>query len=206
MLIALAGCTRAEVAWLENTPLAFVVPEGAPPATDTETADSDFSAGEPDFLASTDGSASAEERKEAAAEPRPGSQVAKAVPAPRARPATPRPEGGGEASVDRELRPAIAHPPTRQTPGRHLPSPSSLVGLDEKEVVRMLGQPERVQSKPPATVWSYTADDCELDVFFYLDLASERFRVLAYEVNAVRGSQEMKKVCLGRIQSARRAN
>lgn len=85
--------------------------------------------------------------------------------------------------------------------------PKTLVGLDEREVMRVLGQPEHVRSKPPATVWAYKQKNCTLEVFFYLDISTERFRVLAYEVESGRGTKETKKVCLGRIiQSALRTN
>lgn len=191
LMTLLAGCSGVDFPWTEG--------QAAPaaPAAANATADSGFAAMEP-LPASP---ARQGDRQETGAGRPPAAAVAKAVPTPpRARPAQP-PQGDA-----RTLRPATAHPPTEPTPTRAASLPGNLVGLDERAVVRLLGQPESVRSKPPATVWSYTAADCELEVFFYLDLASERFRVLAYEVYARRGSREMKKVCLGRIQSARRTN
>ena len=179
--LALSACTSTQVAWLEDSPLSFMA--------STLTV-SDGVADSVDY--------SDEQSPEDALGPDP--QLAKAAPAPRARPSAPASRNG------RDIRPAIAHPSTTPTPGRNRLNPNKLVGLDEREVIRLLGQPERVRSKPPATVWSYTVKKCTLDVFFYLDLASERFRVLAYEVNSTRGSEEMKRVCLGRIQSALRTN
>ena len=105
-----------------------------------------------------------------------------------------------------DLKPAIGHPYLPGEPSPNKNDPSRLVGMDESGVVKLLGQPQKVRSKPPGTIWSYSANGCSLDVFFYLDIASERFRVLAYEVSSTQESQETKKVCLGRIQSAFRTN
>lgn len=183
-IVALSACSNREVAWLEDTPFSFmtsalVVSESSEDGTTA---------------------LSGEQSPEDALASGSNKQISKAAPAPRARPAARATKAG------RDIRPAIAHPSATPTPGRNRLNPNKLVGLDEREVIRLLGQPERVRSKPPATVWSYTVDKCTLDVSFYLDLASERFRVLAYEVNSARNSEEMKKVCLGRIQSALRTN
>ena len=186
--LALSACSNREVAWLEDTPFSFMTPA----LTVADEARSE----EPDTNIVLVGEQSPEDVLPAQ------EQLAKAVPRPRAKPAAP----ASTAKAGRGIRPAISHPSTAPTPGRNRLNPNKLVGLDEREVIRLLGQPERVRSKPPATVWSYTVDKCTLDVSFYLDLASERFRVLAYEVNSPRGSEEMKKVCLGRIQSALRTN
>lgn len=62
--------------------------------------------------------------------------------------------------------------------------PAELVGLDEQQVIAYLGDASSTREVPPATVWEYRVEDCRLDLFFYMDLADQRFRTLAYEIKA----------------------
>lgn len=91
----------------------------------------------------------------------------------------------------------------RQRSVERLPrlDPKRLVGLDENELRRMLGDPEAVRDAPPARVWNYRADNCSLDVFLYLDLASHNFRALTYDVRTTTKSrrEDAIEVCVGRI-------
>lgn len=124
-----------------------------------------------------------------------------AVPVPRARPST----------KPRSSRPSqrnAAAPEGDAAPSAETSSvdPGKLIGLNEYEVVKLIGRPELIRNEPPATVWSYSTENCWLDISFYLDLASDRLRVLTYQVVSSRGSEETKKVCLGRIQSAFRTD
>ncbi len=99
-------------------------------------------------------------------------------------------------------RPAAALPPLPPPPPRRVlswgpiplpqkkPSPPSqtavqapppdLVGLDEQAATRLLGPADQEIERPPAVVWRYKADSCELDLYFYLDVESGRMRTLRY--------------------------
>lgn len=60
-----------------------------------------------------------------------------------------------------------------------------LTGLGEREVENLLGRPNAVSKHPPATVWHYIHGPCALQLSFYIDLATRRRQVLAYETAAV---------------------
>jgi hypothetical protein len=68
----------------------------------------------------------------------------------------------------------------------------------------MIGQPRLVRNDPPAMVWTYGANDCKMDLFFYLDLKSQDFRALAYNFEPNTPSDDGKKACLAKIQEANR--
>jgi hypothetical protein len=60
------------------------------------------------------------------------------------------------------------------------PRASELIGLDQPSVTRLLGATTEQFEQPPAVVWRYKNAICELDLFFYLDLSSNRMRTLHY--------------------------
>jgi hypothetical protein len=68
------------------------------------------------------------------------------------------------------LGPAAAAPPQVQ----------ELIGLDQPSAIRLLGTAAERREEPPATIWRYKTANCELDLFFYLDLRSDRMRTLRY--------------------------
>lgn len=187
--VLIAGsCAGSDYTWMDDTPLSVL---RETPDSDTANRGIDTENGRSDKAGSSG------RRK--------GSRSARPVPRPRTKPPPPPPKNAPAISQEAALPPAGKERPEAVTPDGYV-DPRKLVGLDEREVMQVLGQPEHVRTKPPATVWSYKRKKCTLEVFFYLDLSTERFRVLAYEVDSVRGTTEMKKVCLGRIQSAFRAN
>jgi len=61
-------------------------------------------------------------------------------------------------------------------------APERLVGKTEDDIRRLIGEPVNVREEPPAVVWSYSSAGCGLSVFFYMDLASQTFRALTYEL------------------------
>lgn len=79
-----------------------------------------------------------------------------------------------------------------------------LTGLDENEMVAMLGQPQQRADSPPAVLWRYASRDCELDVYFYLDLQSRDMRILHYEVKETDGSDRSQQDCYAELVAARR--
>ena len=66
--------------------------------------------------------------------------------------------------------PAAAAPGQAQEP----------IGLDQAAATRLFGPAVERREEPPATIWHYKTANCELDLFFYLDLRSGRMRTLHY--------------------------
>jgi hypothetical protein len=58
------------------------------------------------------------------------------------------------------------------------PGPEILRGMRPEEVSRVLGDPWQRAEAAPATVWRYVTRECQLDLYFYLDLQSRVTRVL----------------------------
>jgi hypothetical protein len=62
--------------------------------------------------------------------------------------------------------------------------PSRLVGLDPDQLAALLGSPAGVRDEPPATVWSYRSDLCQLDVFLFMSVETKALKALAYDLKA----------------------
>lgn len=77
------------------------------------------------------------------------------------------------------LPPAPATVPPTEEPAKSF---DRLHGLDEAETIALLGQPKERAEAPPAVLWRYASRDCDLDLYFYLDLQSRQKRILHYEV------------------------
>ena len=60
------------------------------------------------------------------------------------------------------------------------PQVQDLLGLDQPGATRLFGTAVERSEEPPATIWHYKTANCELDLFFYLDLRSGRMRTLHY--------------------------
>jgi type IV secretory pathway VirB10-like protein len=76
--------------------------------------------------------------------------------------------------------PAVPPPPTPAPPGAF----DRLNGLDPVSTVALLGEPRQRAEAPPATIWRYSTRDCELDVYFYLDLRTNQLHALHYELRS----------------------
>lgn len=123
-----------------------------------------------------------------------------------AAPTTVAPASGGPVEMAL-LPPSLdVASPSSPPPAPSLPrvTPEMLVGLSETETERLLGQPARVRREPPSTVWNYAAGPCSLDVYFYFDLSTSRFRSLAYEMKTGGRSEDAEQHCLGSIQALQR--
>jgi hypothetical protein len=113
------------------------------------------------------------------------------------------PDTGVEVSA--KVKPAAAmpapfSPPDASATGPAAPQTSELIGLDQPGVTRLLGATAEQFEKPPAMVWRYKNANCELDLFFYLDLGSNRMRTLHY---AVKGNDPAKRQdCLASLRVA----
>jgi hypothetical protein len=82
---------------------------------------------------------------------------------------------GGAGSRDATTSPPSSLPPEAADPER-------LIGMSQGEAASLLGEPTQRAEAAPATVWRYAGPQCELDLYFYLDLQSQVLRVLHYEV------------------------
>jgi hypothetical protein len=87
------------------------------------------------------------------------------------------PEPGGPAPEDQAM--AMAAPPAAALPDYPTRS-QALIGLDQKTAAKLFGAAEETSETPPATVWHWRSETCELDLYFYLDLRSGRMRSLHY--------------------------
>jgi hypothetical protein len=101
--------------------------------------------------------------------------------------------------------PASAAPLSTYAPATSsAPHPSKgLVGLDQPEVTRVLGAATEQFEQPPAMVWRYKNANCELDLFFYLDLHSNRMRTLHYAVKGNGDDPARRRDCVESLRVAR---
>jgi hypothetical protein len=99
--------------------------------------------------------------------------------------------------------PASASPPgevAKSTPAP-LPEakpepPGRLVGMSPDEARALLGAPADQRSDPPAVVWTWRNNRCQLELFFYMDVSDRNLRALTYEVTG--GGQRL-STCLGEL-------
>jgi hypothetical protein len=127
-------------------------------------------------------------------------QTASPAPPTEAPPARPpdQPKLPAEKPVRRQ-----ASLPADDKPETRLPvlAPEMLVGLDRGQIALLLGAPAAVREQPPATVWSYRAKDCALNVFFYPDLQTREVRALAYDVRAESEAEQAKNACFAALRA-----
>ena len=87
--------------------------------------------------------------------------------------------------------------------------PDIIIGLAQFEVENMIGKPDSVREEPPATVWVYNAPQCTLDIYFYLDVKSNKLTALSYHSDITGQSGEpgeggdklAARSCLGQLQT-----
>lgn len=82
--------------------------------------------------------------------------------------------------------------------------PRTLVGLDKMAIEQMLGAPQHITLAQPATVWAWEQDGCRMRLFFYPDLAAQKFRALTYEISAEQPDKNamLIETCASRIKWA----
>ncbi|HJU20189.1 MAG TPA: hypothetical protein VJ770_27360 [Stellaceae bacterium] len=78
-----------------------------------------------------------------------------------------------------------------------------MIGLDQRKAARLFGKGAEKTAQPPAAVWRYKTANCELDLFFYLDLRSGQMRTLHYAFKGDVGDAEKRQDCLRAIVAAR---
>lgn len=97
----------------------------------------------------------------------------------------------------------VPRPGEKPEPPPHIPPPRDLVGLEERDAVRLFGTAAERSEEAPATVWRYKIDNCELDLYFYLDLKSGRMRALRYAFGGDATDPTSQQDCLRAIAEAR---
>lgn len=102
---------------------------------------------------------------------------------------------------------AMAAPSPRPKPPAppSLPAfdPATLIGLEQAEVITALGEPKEREENAPARVWRYTALDCEVKLFFYLDLKDEQFHLLSFETSKQNGGSDAAQRCFDQVREGR---
>ncbi|HLI12294.1 MAG TPA: hypothetical protein VKY65_11905 [Alphaproteobacteria bacterium] len=102
---------------------------------------------------------------------------------PPAPPVSPEADTGVKVQREASLPPPVPSPPPKEKGKPPQPiDPAKLVGLSEDEMRQLIGSPLTVRDEPPAVVWGYGSSGCGLEVFFYMDLASQTFRALTYDL------------------------
>jgi hypothetical protein len=84
----------------------------------------------------------------------------------------------------RKPPPPPLQPPGGQSTESQPVDPEHLIGLDQRDAESWLGTPSQRTDAPPGTIWRYLSKDCEVDVYFYLDLQKGVMRALTYEVRS----------------------
>lgn len=84
--------------------------------------------------------------------------------------------------------------------------PDVIVGLAQVEVENMIGKPDSVRDEPPAIVWVYKAEQCSLDIYFYLDVKSNKLTALSYHAEPPgqpgdAGDKLAARSCLGQLRT-----
>jgi hypothetical protein len=80
--------------------------------------------------------------------------------------------------------------------------PHRLIGLNYDEAASIAGKPADTRDEPPASVWRYRVEECFVDVYFYMDMGTQQFRALAYEVKPSKTSAEVRKACAEMARAA----
>ncbi|MDW3207319.1 MAG: hypothetical protein R8L07_17405 [Alphaproteobacteria bacterium] len=90
------------------------------------------------------------------------------------------PEPGKEAEVDKAAS-------------------SAIIGESEQGIESMFGPPHDILPKFPGHIWKYVSDVCDVEIFFYLDIASDTYRVLTLDVTPETESEN----CYGSLANAK---
>ena len=80
-------------------------------------------------------------------------------------------------------------------------STETIIGLSEREITDLFGQPAQVREEPPATVWRFAAGGCELELYLFMDMATEAFRALSYELIRDGLPAKVEDTCLAQLRS-----
>jgi hypothetical protein len=62
--------------------------------------------------------------------------------------------------------------------------PKRLIGLDQSQTAQWLGEPDQRIDGSPAIIWRYLTRNCQVEVYFYLDLQGRQWKALHFEVTS----------------------
>ena len=131
---------------------------------------------------------------------------------PQMKPAASLPPGSGDAQPSATVTPTNSAAADNGTasnqvaavqPSAPITGPAGLIGLDQPSVERHLGIPVIKRESPPAEIWVYDGAECVLNLYFYLNLESQAFETLRYEVVGMGGERPSDRACYDNIVSAR---
>jgi hypothetical protein len=80
-----------------------------------------------------------------------------------------------------------------------------VVGLTEEETVTLLGEPAWRTWQPPSRVLRYAAQDCAVDIYFYLDVEKDMFQALQMRAPDAKRDDAALKNCLGKVRDEQRS-
>jgi hypothetical protein len=78
-------------------------------------------------------------------------------------------------------------------------TPETLVRLDEQAMRRLLGEPTWTEDQPPVRYWQYATRSCVLRVFFFLEMDTQRFRALSYELKSTDDAPHVDEQCFDQL-------
>ncbi len=133
------------------------------------------------------------------------------VPRPARKPTAPSPIGadsatsgaGAVAMAEPKSATAAPAPENATSPAPAAPQTSELIGLDQSAATRLFGPASERSEEPPATIWRYKNANCELDLFFYLDLRSGQMRTLHFALKNDAADTARGQDCLRSLVAAR---
>jgi hypothetical protein len=82
--------------------------------------------------------------------------------------------------------------------------PDRVIGMNEADTQQWLGEPTERKDAPPATIWRYASRDCEVEIYFYLDLQQRIMRALHYEVRGTDSGEQRPERCFQQLVSEHR--
>lgn len=107
------------------------------------------------------------------------------------------------APKPRHARPGTPNEAAPKGPAPRI-APADLIGSDFAEVLRLIRQPDTVQTNALAIVWTYSEPVCKLQLYFYPDIETTTFHVLKYDLkDAAGGRLENAGLCMQRILVAK---
>lgn len=121
----------------------------------------------------------------------------------------PSPETAPVETAPVETAATEARPPQTaptETASVEAANPDRLIGLDQAQTKALLGEPKVRTELSPATIWRYVGQNCELEVYFYLDLQSRVMRALQYEVRSHDSANPARNRCFAELVAERRAD
>lgn len=94
--------------------------------------------------------------------------------------------------------------PSRPAAGQALAAtgkidPEALVGLDQGQTRRLLGVPVSTEEEAPAKVWRYAKGACTLRVFFFMDMTTQDFRALSYDMKSSENVPDVDQRCFAHL-------